>query len=70
MWQTPSTTSRAATQGFADLIEDRRKVQGADHADTLAARHGLHHWQGEAGCAARHPATTRLLMRNCDPIAE
>ena len=39
------------------MLPDRQRVLGPDHPDTLATRHGIAHWTGEAGDA---PEALRL----------
>lgn len=43
---------------------------GAVHADTLAARHGLHHWQGEAGDPAGAAEGFTTLLRHTRRILD
>ncbi|MEV7395297.1 tetratricopeptide repeat protein, partial [Streptomyces sp. NPDC091215] len=34
---------------FAELLDDRLRVLGPDHPDTLTTRNNLAYWRGEAG---------------------
>ncbi|GHF46074.1 hypothetical protein GCM10010359_55670 [Streptomyces morookaense] len=43
--------SGAAT-ALAELLDDRVRVLGPDHPDTLNTRHNLARWRGKAGDSA------------------
>ena len=50
----PAAAGQAARERdrLADLLPVRERLLGAEHPDTLAARHGLAQWTGMAGDAA------------------
>ncbi|WP_308291906.1 tetratricopeptide repeat protein [Streptomyces sp. RS2] len=54
----------AAINHFDHLVTTTRRYLGPDHPDTLAARHNLAHWRGEAGDAAGAVAALAELLED------
>ncbi|MGW3098732.1 hypothetical protein ACWDCC_35420 [Streptomyces sp. NPDC001102] len=52
----------AAQSHFRHLVDTIRHHLGADHRDTLAARHQLARWRGEAGDASGAAASLADLL--------
>ncbi|MFE2584570.1 tetratricopeptide repeat protein [Streptomyces sp. NPDC059378] len=52
----------AARSHFQHLVHTTHHHLGADHPDTLAARHNLAYWRGEAGDAAGAAAALAVLL--------
>ena len=48
-WVGRSGRAQEAVDKYNELLEDCRRIRGADHSDTLIVRHGLASWLGEAG---------------------
>ncbi|MEV4275051.1 tetratricopeptide repeat protein [Actinoplanes xinjiangensis] len=55
----------AAVEAFAALLDDCRRVLGADHPDTLHARNSLASWRGELGDVAAAVAAFTDLVDDC-----
>ncbi|MDQ1539047.1 MAG: hypothetical protein QOE58_3440, partial [Actinomycetota bacterium] len=51
-----------AAAAFTHLLDDRTRVLGPDHPETLTTRHKLAYWRGQAGDATgAEAAMTQLL---------
>ncbi|GLL05125.1 tetratricopeptide repeat protein [Dactylosporangium matsuzakiense] len=55
----------SAVIAFQQLLNDRRRLLGPDHPDTLATRLNIAHWQRDAGHAAHAAEAFRSLLSDC-----